>query len=77
MWEFTGPKDSTRTNTNELSREEFDTRIGVITNIVGEDTPVLAARPFASDFPLTEVIIRCFALFFVVEIISSSYSSFL
>ena len=58
MWEYSGPKDVTRTKADELSRDEFDTRIRAITNIVGEDTPVLAARPFASDNSPTEVIIR-------------------
>ena len=56
MWEYTGPKDVTRTKTEDLSRDEFDTRIRVITNIVGEETPALAAKPFSSDHPPTEVI---------------------
>ena len=55
MWEYTGPKDVTRTKTEDLSRDEFDTRIRVITNIVGEETPALAAEPFSSDNPPTEV----------------------
>ena len=55
MWEYTGPKDVTWTKADELSRDEFDTRIRVITNIVGEETPVLAAKPFARDNPPTVV----------------------
>ena len=56
MWEYSGPKDVTRTKADELSRDEFDTRIRTITNIVGEETPVHAAQPFTSDNPPTEVI---------------------
>ena len=44
MWEYSGPKDTTQTKADELSRDEFDTRIRGITNIVGEQTPVLPAR---------------------------------
>ena len=49
MWEYTGPKDSTRTKTDDLSPDEFDTPIRVICNIVGDKTPILAAVPFSSD----------------------------
>ena len=55
MWEYTGLKDTTRTKADELSRDEFDTRIRGITNIVGEQTPVLPAQPFSSDNPPTMV----------------------
>ena len=77
MWEYSGPKDITRTKADELSRDEFDTRIRAITNIVGEDTPVLAARPFASDNPPTEVIIRfllCFASFSPSQLLLFSHA---
>ena len=53
MWEYTGPKDSTRTKTDDLSLDKFDTRIRVITNTVGEKTPVLAAVPVSSENPPT------------------------
>ena len=56
MWEYSGPKDVTRTKADELSRDEFDTWIRTITNIVGEETPTLIAQPLASDSPPTEVI---------------------
>ena len=56
MWEYSGPKDTTRTKANEFSRDEFDTRIRSIAIIMGEDTPVLAAIPLSSENPPTEVI---------------------
>ena len=55
MWEYAGPTDSTWTKTDELSRDEFDSRIRAIVNLSGEDTPVLAAMPLSSDNPPTEV----------------------
>ena len=57
MWEYSGPKDSTRTRADELSHDELDTRIRAITNIVGEDTPFLVVRPFDKDHPPTMVIV--------------------
>ena len=56
MREYAGSKDTTRTKADELSRDEFDTRIRAIPNIMGGDTPVLAAIPLSSETPPTEVI---------------------
>ena len=56
MWEYAGPKDSSRTKADELSRHEFDSYIRAIVNLSGDDTPVLAASPLSSENPPTEVI---------------------
>ena len=67
MWEYSGPTDSTRTKADELSRDDFDSRIRAILNLSGEDTPVLAAMPLSRENPPVEVIFGNFLshLFFV------------
>ena len=60
MWEYSGKQDVTRTKADELSHDEFDTRIRAITHINGEETPVLAAIPLSSENPPTKVITRNF-----------------
>ena len=73
MWEYAGPTDSTRTKADELSRDEFDSRIRAILNLSGEDTPVLAVVPLSSDNPPTEVISKNFLFYLFL----SSYISLL
>ena len=60
MSEYSGTKDATRTKADELSHDEFDTRIRAITHLNGEETPVLAAVPLSSENPPTKVITRNF-----------------
>ena len=63
MWEYSGRKYATRTRADELSPDEFDTRIRAITNIVGEATPVLPTRPFGKGNLPTVVIIESTLVF--------------
>jgi len=63
MWEYSGRKDSTRTRADELSHDEFDTRIRAISHLAGEATPVLPMKPFAKENLPHEVTFESSAIF--------------
>ena len=75
MWEYTGPKDVTRTKADDLSRDEFDTRIHAIVNIPADETPTLASSPFSSENPPKIVSVKNFFSLSFIRVKSPDFFS--